>query len=102
MNLVKGKTSKKAKAEPTKEDVHAVIVDILKEVDFNTVSNNTTLIGWLKLCQLYDLIFWIYLLQATLSDILRQLGRALICNIFFSFFFFSIFSWFNLIELVFY
>ncbi|XP_062030151.1 DEK domain-containing chromatin-associated protein 1 [Rosa rugosa] len=44
---VKGKTSKKAKTEPTKEDVHAVIVDILKEVDFNT---------------------------ATLSDILRQLG----------------------------
>lgn len=43
MNLVKGKTSKKAKAEPTKEDVHAVIVDILKEVDFNTVSNYATL-----------------------------------------------------------
>lgn len=57
--LVKGKTSKKAKAEPTKEDVHAVIVDILKEVDFNTVSYyvNNTLIGWLKLCRLYDLIF---------------------------------------------
>lgn len=56
---MKGKTSKKAKAEPTKEDVHAVIVDILKEVDFNTVSYyvNNTLIGWLKLCRLYDLFF---------------------------------------------
>lgn len=57
--LVKAKTSKKAKAEPTKEDVHAVIVDILKEVDFNTVSCyvKNTLIGWLKLCRSYDLIF---------------------------------------------
>lgn len=55
---MKAKTSKKAKAEPTKEDVHAVIVDILKEVDFNTVSYvNNTLIGWLKLCRSYDLIF---------------------------------------------
>lgn len=54
----KGKTSKKAKAEPTKDDMHAVIVDILKEVDFNTVSDycNNTLSGWLKLCELYYLI----------------------------------------------
>ncbi|RZC17399.1 Protein DEK isoform B [Glycine soja] len=43
----KSKSNKKAKAEPTKQDMHAVVVDILKEVDFNT---------------------------ATLSDILRQLG----------------------------
>ncbi|XP_057749958.1 DEK domain-containing chromatin-associated protein 1-like [Arachis stenosperma] len=39
--------SKKANAEPTKEDMHAVVVDMLKEVDFNT---------------------------ATLSDILKKLG----------------------------
>ncbi|KAA8540663.1 hypothetical protein F0562_024418 [Nyssa sinensis] len=44
----KAKASKKAKAEPSKEEMHAVVVDILKEVDFNT---------------------------ATLSDILRQLGK---------------------------
>ncbi|KAI8018367.1 Protein DEK [Camellia lanceoleosa] len=43
----KGKASKKSKPEPSKEEMHAVVVDILKEVDFNT---------------------------ATLSDILRQLG----------------------------
>ncbi|KAL0415636.1 UNVERIFIED_CONTAM: hypothetical protein Slati_3395500 [Sesamum latifolium] len=43
-----GKSSKKAKKEPSKEEMHAVVVDILKEVDFNT---------------------------ATLSDILRQLGK---------------------------
>ncbi|TXG54414.1 hypothetical protein EZV62_019670 [Acer yangbiense] len=43
----KGRSSKKAKSEPTREEMHAVVVDILKEVDFNT---------------------------ATLSDILRQLG----------------------------
>ncbi|GMQ09646.1 hypothetical protein CsSME_00052934 [Camellia sinensis var. sinensis] len=43
----KGKASKKAKPEPSKEEMHAVVVNILKEVDFNT---------------------------ATLSDILRQLG----------------------------
>ncbi|XP_027332478.1 protein DEK-like isoform X2 [Abrus precatorius] len=43
----KGKSNKKSKTEPTREDMHAVVVDILKEVDFNT---------------------------ATLSDILRQLG----------------------------
>lgn len=35
----KGKSSKKAKVEPSREDMHAVVVDILKEVDFNTVSN---------------------------------------------------------------
>ncbi|CAN1797002.1 DEK domain-containing chromatin-associated protein 1 [Linum perenne] len=44
----KGKSSKKAKTEPTREELHAVVVDILKEVDFNT---------------------------ATLSDILRKLGK---------------------------
>ncbi|KAI3435266.1 DEK_C domain-containing protein [Psidium guajava] len=43
----KGKSSKKPKAEPSREEMHAVVVDILKKVDFNT---------------------------ATLSDILRQLG----------------------------
>ena len=36
--LGKGKASKKPKPEPTRDDMHAVIVDILKEVDFNTVS----------------------------------------------------------------
>lgn len=46
-DLGKGKTSKKAKPEPSREEMHAVVVDILKQVDFNT---------------------------ATLSDILRQLG----------------------------
>lgn len=35
----KGRRSKKAKKEPSREDMHAVVVDILKEVDFNTVSN---------------------------------------------------------------
>lgn len=36
----KGKSSKKAKAaEPSGDEMHAVVVDILKEVDFNTVSN---------------------------------------------------------------
>lgn len=40
MSMVgKSKSNKKAKAEPTKQDMHAVVVDILKEVDFNTVSN---------------------------------------------------------------
>ncbi|KAL5188724.1 11-beta-hydroxysteroid dehydrogenase-like 6 [Glycine soja] len=43
----KGKSSEKAKAEPSKVEMHRVAVDILKEVDFN---------------------------KATLSDILRQLG----------------------------
>ncbi|QHO02177.1 hypothetical protein HN51_036747 [Arachis hypogaea] len=42
-----GNISKKANAEPTKEDMHAVVVNMLKEVDFNT---------------------------ATLSDILKKLG----------------------------
>lgn len=35
----KGKSSKKAKLEPSRDEMHAVVVDILKEVDFNTVSN---------------------------------------------------------------
>jgi len=37
----KSKSNKKAKTEPTKQDMHAVVVDILKEVDFNTVSNTS-------------------------------------------------------------
>lgn len=36
--LGKAKSGRKAKAEPSREDMHAVVVDILKEVDFNTVS----------------------------------------------------------------
>ncbi|KAG7023050.1 Protein DEK [Cucurbita argyrosperma subsp. argyrosperma] len=43
----KGKNSKKVKKEPSREEMHEVVVNILKQVDFNT---------------------------ATLSDILRQLG----------------------------
>jgi protein DEK len=35
----KGKSSKKNKGEPSREDMHAVVANILKEVDFNTVSN---------------------------------------------------------------
>lgn len=42
LEIVKGKNSKKAKAEPTKEEMHSVIVDILKRVDFNTVCNSGT------------------------------------------------------------
>lgn len=44
----KGKSSKKTKVEPSRQDMHAVVVEILKEVDFN---------------------------KATLCDILRQLGK---------------------------
>ncbi|KAL4564960.1 hypothetical protein LXL04_029039 [Taraxacum kok-saghyz] len=33
----KGKSNKKAKVEPTNEDMHAVVTKILKEVDFNTL-----------------------------------------------------------------
>ncbi|MED6121630.1 hypothetical protein PIB30_032067 [Stylosanthes scabra] len=43
----KDNISKKVNAQPTKEDMHAVVVDMLKEVDFNT---------------------------ATLSDIIKKLG----------------------------
>ena len=39
LELGKGKNSKKSKAEPSRKEMHAVIVDILKEVDFNTVRN---------------------------------------------------------------
>lgn len=40
MRIGKGKTAKKAKAEPTKEEMHAVVASILKEVDFNTVRSS--------------------------------------------------------------
>ena len=35
----KGKSGKKPKGEPSREEIHDVVVDILKEVDFNTVSS---------------------------------------------------------------
>lgn len=38
LKLGKDKTQKKAKAGPTREEMHAVVVDMLKKVDFNTVS----------------------------------------------------------------
>lgn len=39
MAIGKAKGSRKAKPEPSREEMHAVVVDILKEVDFNTVSH---------------------------------------------------------------
>jgi len=39
-HLGKGKTSKEAKVEPTTEELRAVAVNILKEVDFNTVCSS--------------------------------------------------------------
>jgi protein DEK len=39
LELGKGQTRKKAKTEPSREEMHAVVVEILKEVDFNTVSS---------------------------------------------------------------
>ncbi|KAK8604660.1 hypothetical protein V6N13_099592 [Hibiscus sabdariffa] len=50
----KGKSDKKPKAEPSREEIHDVVVDILKKVDFNT---------------------------ATLSDILRQLATHFDLNL---------------------
>lgn len=38
LNSGKSNTSKKAKAGPSREEIHEVVVKILKEVDFNTVS----------------------------------------------------------------
>lgn len=35
----KGKSSEKAEDGPSKNEMHRVVVDILKKVDFNTVSN---------------------------------------------------------------
>ena len=33
-----GKSGKKPKAEPSTEEMHAVVADLLEKVDFNTVS----------------------------------------------------------------
>lgn len=38
LNSGQSNTSKKAKAGPSREEIHEVVVKILKEVDFNTVS----------------------------------------------------------------
>lgn len=35
----KGKSVKKAKKDPSNEEIHAAAVNILKEVDFNSVSD---------------------------------------------------------------
>lgn len=37
--VVKGKSRKKKVEEPSREAMHSVVANILKEVDFNTVSN---------------------------------------------------------------
>lgn len=44
MKLGKVKASKAAKSGPSKEELHAVVSDILKEVDFNTVRSFLDLI----------------------------------------------------------
>ena len=78
----KSNSSKKAKAEPSREDMHAVVVDMLKEVDFNTVSNVFLchFMYCLNFISFFLIIFLknivLSLMQATLSDILRQLGMT--------------------------
>ncbi|KAL3001603.1 hypothetical protein AAZX31_08G010500 [Glycine max] len=73
----KDKSSEKAKAEPSKEELHRVAVDILKEVDFNKVSN-VFLCHFMYLFCFFNIVqffFFVFsFMQATLSDILRQLG----------------------------
>lgn len=46
MILGKGKSSKKVKKEPSREEMHEVVVNILKQVDFNTVSTKFGLMGF--------------------------------------------------------
>ena len=72
----KRRASKKDK-EPTKEELQAVVRDILKEVDFNTVSLNRfkpSLLFSSSLILASTNEEFIYALQATLADILKQLG----------------------------
>lgn len=75
----KGKSSEKAKAEPSKVEMHRVAVDILKEVDFNKVSN-VFLCHFMYLFCFFNIVqffFFVFsFMQATLSDILRQLGMT--------------------------
>lgn len=48
----KGKTKKEAKPEPTNEELHAQAVNILKEVDFNTVCK-PDLYVYLEVCLVF-------------------------------------------------
>lgn len=61
MIVGKGKNSKKVKKEPSREEMHEVVVNILKQVDFNTVSTKIWLdgihYGWLKITLLFILTF---------------------------------------------
>lgn len=52
----KGKSVKKAKAEPSKEELHAVVSIILKKVDFNTVSLYSLLFTIEKV--IVQFLFW--------------------------------------------
>lgn len=40
----KGKGKKAAEKQPSREEMHAVVANMLKEVDFNTVSTNRVII----------------------------------------------------------
>ncbi|KAK1363290.1 hypothetical protein POM88_038851 [Heracleum sosnowskyi] len=64
MAVGNGTQAKKAKPEPSKEEMHAVVADILKKVDFNTA------------CPLVFSLFsaFFFKKKATLSGILKQLG----------------------------
>lgn len=85
MRLGKSKLSEAKKNEPSTEELHSVVSKILKEVDFNTVSCFR-----LDDASAFDSFFssfsiLIYLIvkiilgvQATLADILRQLGMNMI------------------------
>ena len=68
----KVKTSKATNSEPSTEELHAVVSDILKEVDFNTVRSFR--LDALHLLSLSLDITKFCSWQATLADILRQLG----------------------------
>ncbi|KAK3000402.1 hypothetical protein RJ639_021056 [Escallonia herrerae] len=48
VGIGKGEIVKKAKAEPTKEEMNAVVVNILKEVDFNTLSSSCSAFAYFE------------------------------------------------------
>lgn len=69
----------KKKTGPSSEELHSVVTSILKEVDFNTVSS---LLPYFFFIVILFSKFNLYILnkmftmQATLADILKQLGKS--------------------------
>lgn len=69
----KGKGKKAAEKQPSREEMHAVVANMLKEVDFNTVSTNRVILSQVAN---FLLLFTISIHSCNAGNIIRHSTTA--------------------------